>query len=425
MKICYVSQYFPPETCAPAARVSELSRYFSESGHQVTVLTGFPNHPVGVLHPDYRPKFWRFVFRENTNQVETVRTFLLPLPNRKAHERILNYLSFFLSAAITGMFLRKLEVVIATSPQLLVGLAGCWLARWHGVPFVFEVRDLWPESLSVMKCDGPLNSFIYRAIGRLSSFLYRHADHIVVVTTAFKDHLVAEWKIDPRKISVVENGVETDIFAPQFNIKKEELGLADKFVVAYIGTLGLAHELKTLLDAAADLQASRPNVVFLLIGDGAEHQKLAHYASQLGLNNVRFLGSRRRELIPQYICAADVCLALLKKAAVFETVIPTKLLEFMSCGRPVIVGVRGQAQKIVEAANAGICVEPENSGQLANAIERLHCNPELAVRFGKNGRYYAVKNLSRRETALKYLRLLDSIVCGRKLDEADELAQAA
>ena len=145
MKILYVSQYFPPEMGAPAARAAELSRHWAAAGHQVTVLTGFPNHPTGVVPLEYRSKFRRLVAREQINGVNVIRTWLLPFPNRKAHERMLNYSSFCASSAATGLFLPRPDVVIATSPQLLVGLSGWWLARWKRVPFVFEVRDLWPE----------------------------------------------------------------------------------------------------------------------------------------------------------------------------------------------------------------------------------------------------------------------------------------
>src|SRR5271163_134765 len=177
MKILYVSQYFPPEMGAPAARAAELSRHWARSGHEVTVLTGFPNHPTGAVPPEYRRKFRHLIAHEQTGGVSVVRTWLLPFPNRKAHERILNYSSFCASAASTGLFLSRPDVVIATSPQLLVGLSGWWLARCKRVPFVFEVRDLWPESLAAVGV-GEENSILHRALARIANFLYRHADHI-------------------------------------------------------------------------------------------------------------------------------------------------------------------------------------------------------------------------------------------------------
>src|SRR5271167_2664841 len=186
VKILYVSQYFPPEMGAPAARAAELSRHWAAAGHEVTVLTGFPNHPTGVVPPEYRSKFWRMVSREITDGVNVVRTWLLPLPNRKAHERMLNYSSFCVSAASTGLFLSRPDVVIATSPQLLVGLSGWWLARWKRVPFVFEVRDLWPESLAAVGM-GSSDSLLHRVLAKIAGFLYRRSDRVVVVTPAFED----------------------------------------------------------------------------------------------------------------------------------------------------------------------------------------------------------------------------------------------
>ena len=175
MKILYISQYFPPEMGAPAARAAELSRHWAAAGHEVTVLTGFPNHPTGVVPPEYRRKFRRLVAHEQTDGVNVVRTWLLPFPNRKAHERMLNYSSFCASAASTGLFLERPDVVIATSPQLLVGLAGWWLAHWKRVPFVFEVRDLWPESLAAVGM-GESDSLLHRSLAKIAGFLYRHAD---------------------------------------------------------------------------------------------------------------------------------------------------------------------------------------------------------------------------------------------------------
>src|SRR5260370_34606752 len=185
----YVSQCFTRELGHTAARAAELSRHWAAAGHDVTVLTGFPNHPTGIVPPAYRNIFRRLVAHENTDGVNVVRTWLLPFPNRKAHERMLNYSSFCVSAASTGLFLSRPDVVIATSPQLLVGLSGWWLARCKRVPFVFEVRDLWPESLAAVGM-GDRNSLLHRTLAQIAGFLYRHADRIVVVTPAVADYLV-------------------------------------------------------------------------------------------------------------------------------------------------------------------------------------------------------------------------------------------
>ncbi len=411
MNILYVSQYFPPEMGAPAARAAELSRHWVAAGHDVTILTGFPNHPTGVVPLEYRKKFRRLLARERIDGVNIVRTFLLPFPNRKAHERILNYCSFCLSAAGTGMFLSRPDLVIATSPQLLVGLSGWWLARRKHVPFIFEVRDLWPESLAAVGI-GNENSALHRVLSKIAGFLYRRSDHIVVVTPAFEDHLVKHWRVPREKISVIENGVETDLFAPHSSHSelvvslKRELELEGKFVVSYIGTMGMAHGLETVLAAAAQLRSTNPDIVFLLVGEGAEKDRILAMARERGLANLRFVGQQPRETIPAYIEASNVCLVLLKKNDLFKTVIPTKMLEFMSCACPVILGVDGQARAILEEANAGLVIEPENSAALVDAILYLAANPKSAREMGHNGREHILRKYSRRQTAERYVRVL-------------------
>jgi colanic acid biosynthesis glycosyl transferase WcaI len=415
MKILYVSQYFPPEMGAPAARAAELSRHWAAAGHDVTLLTGFPNHPTGVIPPEYRDKFRRLVAHEQTNGVNVIRTWLLPFPNSKAHERMLNYSSFCISAASTGLFLSRPDVVIATSPQLLVGLSGWWLARWKRAPFVFEVRDLWPESLAAVGM-GKGDSLLHRSLAKIAGFLYRHANRIVVVTPAFEDYLVEHWNVPREKISVIENGVETQLFAPEplaggtgSNLRRE-LDAEEKFVVSYIGTMGMAHGLETIIAAAVQLRATNPDVVFLMVGEGAAKQRIASLARERGLNNLRFVDQQPREKIPAYIAASDVCLVLLKKTDLFKTVIPTKMLEFMSCARPVILGVDGQARSILEEARAGLVIEPENSDALVNAIRYLAANREEARELGQNGRAHILRRFSRPQTAERYIRVLEHML---------------
>jgi len=410
MKILYVSQYFPPEMGAPAARAAELSRHWAADGHEVTVLTGFPNHPTGVVPPEYRDKFRRLVVREQIDGVSVIRTWLFPFPNRKAHERMLNYSSFCASAATTGLFVSRPDVVIASSPQLLVGLAGWWIARWKRVPLVFEVRDLWPESLAAVGM-GDGSSMLHRSLAKIAGFLYRRSDRIVVVTPAFEEHLVQHWRVPRAKISVVENGVETGLFVPQPGTdERRELRAEGKFVVSYIGTMGMAHGLETIIAAALQLRDSNPKIVFLMLGEGAEKQRIITLARERNLHNLRFVDQQPREKIPSYICASDACLVLLKKTDLFKTVIPTKMLEFMSCARPVILGVDGQARTILEEARGGLAIEPEDSGALANAICYLATNRELAREMGRSGREYIVRKFSRRRTAEKYIRVLEHML---------------
>lgn len=392
---------------APAARVSELSRHWVNAGHEVTVLTGFPNHPDGVIRPEYRKHFRRGVFRELVKGVKVVRSWLLPFPNRKPYERMLNYSSFCISAGTVGMFQDRPDVVIATSPQLLVGLSGWWVAKCKRVPLVLEIRDLWPESLVAVGV-GNENSLLHRTLGKLAGFLYSKADHVVVVSPAFRERLISHWQVPTEKISIVQNGVETRLFSPQTRETqlRKTLSAQGKFVVSFIGTLGLAHGLETLIVAAEVLQRTHPDVLFLMVGEGADRERILAMAAAKNLTNIRYLPQQPREKIPSYICASDACLVLLKKSDVFETVIPTKMLEFMSSGRPVILAVDGQAREILETSQAGIYVEPENPGALCYAILNLRDSQSVRESMGRNGRKYIVQNLSRERTAADYLDVL-------------------
>lgn len=413
MKILYVSQYFPPEMGAPAARAAELAQHWAQSGHEVSILTGFPNHPTGIVPAEWRSRLHRLSFREKAGEVDVFRTWLWPLPNRKPHERIRNYASFCLSSAVRGLTLPRPDVIIATSPQLLVALSGWWLAFAKRVPFVFEVRDLWPESLVAVGA-GDKTSPLHRSLAGIAHFLYRRSDHIVVVTPAFRQHLMQHWLVPDEKISVVENGVETARFVPSPSaanaVLRAELGAEGKFLVGYVGTMGMAHGLETLLDAASSLQTVCKEVQFLLLGEGSEKERLRSIVQSRGLGNVRFLGQQPREKIPGYISACDACLVLLRKTEIFKTVIPTKLLECMSCARPVILGVEGQARQLMEEARAGVAIEPENSAALVQAIMQLAANPELRQVLGQNGREYILRHFSRRLTAETYIRVLEGVL---------------
>lgn len=412
---------------APAARAAELSRHWARMGHSVTVLTGFPNHPTGVVPPEWGDRLRQLRYSEVTDGVRVERTWLWPLPNRKAHERIRNYVSFCLSAGFSGLDLPTPDVVIATSPQLLCALAGWWIAWWKRVPFVFEVRDLWPESLAAVGAGGE-GTLLHRTLGAIADFLYQRAERIVVVTPAFKEHLVTHRGVAAEKIEIVQNGVETELFRPDAKAAEEirrQLGLEECFVICYIGTMGMAHGLETLIAAAEELQTAMPEARFVLIGEGAEKAHIQQLAAKRHLDNIQFLDQQPRESIPAFVSAADLCLVLLKRTDLFKTVIPTKLLEYMACARTVVVGVDGQSRSIVEEAGAGVFVEPENSLALAGTIRELAGDSARRVQMGSNGRRYIVERLSRERTARDYVEVLEELlrsVRKRKNEAASEIS---
>jgi colanic acid biosynthesis glycosyl transferase WcaI len=432
MKILYLSQYFPPEMGAPAARVSELSRLWVKAGHDVTVLTGFPHYPSGVVPQEYRAKLRHLIMREDVDGVRVERTWLAALPNRKTWERILNYTSFTVSAALRGSFLDSPDVVIATSPQLLECLAGLWIATLKGVPLVFEVRDLWPESLT-LDADSGVNLRVRAVLSKISDLLHRHSRHIVVVTPAFKKYLIEHYNVAPGKISIVMNGVDPDVFTPSGETDSvvEEFQLGGRFVVSFIGVLGNAHGLSTVAYAAARLQETRPEVLLLLVGEGADKSTVQKLREAMGLKNLLIIGQQPRGKIPALIRASSACMVLLKKSEVFKTVIPSKMLEFMACGRPVILGVEGQARELVKKADCGVCVPPGDSASLAGAIEQLYSDGELRKRLGRNGRNYVVRYLSRKQTATDYIAVLqrvtgiDGVVSDEKLAFASDNEQVS
>jgi len=248
-------------------------------------------------------------------------------------------------------------------------MTGWWLSRTRDIPFVLEIRDLWPDAI-IASGVGNNNSMFSKTLSAISGFLYQRCDHLVVVTPAFKTEIVKNYGIDPKKISIVENGVQTDLFSDKGGkvTLNDQLDLENRFVVSYIGTLGLAHGLSTMLKAASRLQDQYPDILFLLVGEGADKERLVRLAKDQGLTNIRFWPQQPRDKVPAIIMASDICLVLLKKAPVFKTVIPTKMLEFMACGRPVILGVDGQARQILEEAEGGIYTEPNDPDALTDAI---------------------------------------------------------
>jgi colanic acid biosynthesis glycosyl transferase WcaI len=408
MRILYLSQYFPPEMGAPAARVHELAREWVRHGHDVTVLTAFPNHPTGVVPVPYRRALRRGGVRESVDGIDVVRTWLYAAPNRSPRQRILNYTSFFVSAVARGLWLRRPDVIIGTSPQLLAGLAAWLLARWFRRPFVFEVRDLWPESLPASGISRP-GSVLFRVLSGLARFLYRQADLVVPVTRSFCPAI--EAVVPGARRAVVENGFDEALFCPvDLREAKRTLGLDGQFVVSYIGTIGFAHGLDVVLRAAAALKDAVPNLVVLFVGEGAERETLETKSHNLGLHNVRFVGQRPRSEMPRYIGASDACLVLLRNAELFRTVLPSKMLEFMACSRPVIGGVDGYAASLIRESEGGVHIPPEDDQALAEAIRQLYEDPALGAKLGDNGRRFVVERFTRASKAEAYIRLLEDLV---------------
>jgi glycosyltransferase involved in cell wall biosynthesis len=406
MHILFLSQYFPPEPGAPAARVSELARSWVKAGHEVTVLTAMPNHPTGVVPDEYRG---RALVRETFEGVRIVRTWIYAAANRGRVRRSLGYASYGISASLWGqLHVRRPDVVIATSPQLLCACAGRIVAAARRVPFVFEVRDLWPESVvavGALPADHP----VVRGLTIVEESLYSAADAIVVVTDAFRTRLVARGQ-PTGKIHVVKNGADLSRFhpAPSSTPLRSQLGLQGKFVVGYVGTHGMAHGLDAVLDVAKRF-SSRNDVHFLFVGEGAERARLEARARAERIDVARFLGVLPRDQMAEVYATLDLALVPLRRSELFTTVIPSKIFEISAMARPILISVDGEARAIVEASGGGEFVPPEDVDAMAGAIERFAANRDGAERMGRSGREYVVREFDREIAARKYLDVLASL----------------
>jgi glycosyltransferase involved in cell wall biosynthesis len=404
VRILYVSHYFPPEMGAPAGRVAGLARLWAAAGHEVHVLTGFPHHPTGRIHPEYRQAFRRGFLRENFYGVTVHRTWIYPAANRGKVRRSLNYGSFLASAFLVGAVrLPRPDVVVATSPQLLCAGAGALLSRRFRAPLVMEVRDLWPESLVAVGAAGSRAPLV-RGLEMLAKMLYRCASHIVTVTDAQRAAIVAGG-ISGERVSVVPNGVDREFFDAGGALASNGHG---PFVVTYIGTLGMAHHLETLLDAAAEFRGD-PSVRFRFVGEGARREALESRARKARLDNVEFAGERPRGEVPRWIAESGACAVLLRKNEVFRTVVPSKMLEIMAVGRPLLLGVDGEARRLLDRAQAGIAIEPENAAQLVAAIRDLQRDPARCQVLGRNGREFVSREFLRERLAMEYAALLERL----------------
>jgi glycosyltransferase involved in cell wall biosynthesis len=401
--ITYVCHYFPPEPAAPAARVHELARAWVQSGHDVSVITTFPNHPVGRIPAAYRGRGWA---TERLDGIRVLRCWLYAVPNRGVGRRGLDHLSFMVTAVLFGLpRLGRVDVVIASSPTLFSAVAAWLIARVRGVPFVLEVRDLWPDaivSLGLMR-PGPA----VRVLEKLARFLYRQAARVVVVTEAFVDRLV-EQGVPRGKLAVIPNGADTRLFSPETDgaSTRAALGLDGRFVVAYIGSHGLSHGLGAVLDAAA----AQPDVTYLLVGDGADRDRLLAERDRRQLDNVVMRASVGKAEVPGLYAAADVCLVPLRDVPLFDAFVPSKLFEMLAAGRPIIGAVRGEARRILERSGGALLVDPERPDQLAQAVQRLRADPDLRATLGRKGRAFAEQHYSRDVLAARYLKLLQTVV---------------
>ena len=403
LRILFLCQYFPPEMGAPAARTFEHARQWVQAGHEVTVVCGLPNHPDGIVPPQYRGTL---LYREQIEGVNVLRCWLFTTPNRGVFRRSISFLSFMLSSTFFGSFFApRCDVVIATSPQLLCALGGYLVSVLKWKPFVLEVRDLWPKQ--IIDLGAVRSPVIIGLLSWLEMFLYRRARIVVTVAKA-TEREIASRGIPAEKVYTVTNGIDENFFVPKDRETplRRQYGWSGKTVIMYIGTHGLSQGLATILDTAHLLRA-REDLHFVFAGTGAEREMLMAKAQEMHLGNTTFLPMQSKDDMPDFYASADICLVPLKRREVFLYNIPSKMFEIMACARPIVLGVLGQAKELLEEAQAGVAVEPENPAAYADAIVALAGDPALRAVYGKSGREYVVAQHTRARKALQFLDFLD------------------
>lgn len=410
MHILFLTHYYPPEVSAPAARVSENAKAWAALGHKVTIVTSAPNHPKGRIHAGYKNKW---ITRQTEDGVTIIRIWTIIAANRGFFRRVLKFVSFPLSVLLHLRSIPTADVVVSTSPPFFAGLAG-WLLKRSSRPWVFEIRDLYPESIVAVGAmsRGPAISFLEW----LEKWAYNAADGIVSLTDSFVPHIL---QLRGRGlVGVIKNGVDLQFFNNEDaedagRALRRELGLEGKFVAAYVGTHGAAHGLGTVLEAA-ELLRDNPEIVFLMVGDGSERERLIAERAARGLENVLIIGERPKSDMPAIWNITDASLVLLRRRDAFKLVLPSKMFEAMAMRRPMILGVEGEARALLEEAEAGIPIIPEDSTGLAASVQRLAQNREDSAAMAESGRRFVEANFNRARLAERYVRFLETVVAEKR-----------
>jgi glycosyltransferase involved in cell wall biosynthesis len=401
MKILFLTDNFPPEVNAPASRTYEHCKEWVQQGIEVTVITCFPNFPQGKLYPGYRNK-WKQP--EWMDGIKVIRVWTYITPNEGFLKRTLDYISFSLTSFIAGLFL-KTDLIIATSPQFFTALSGRTLSFGKRTPWIMEVRDLWPESIKTV---GAIkDNFIIRYFEKEEIWCYKSASKIVTVTDAFKQNLIDKG-VNAEKIEVVKNGVNLDLFRPRLKNRQliSKLGLNNKMILGYVGTHGMAHKLDFILDCANALKESHPHYHFLLVGNGAEKNRLIEKQQREKITNVTFLDSVPKSEVVGILSIIDIAIINLRKSELFKTVIPSKIFETAAMQIPILIGVDGEARSIVEQFDAGLYYEPENQNDFISKLEKI-CLPETFEKCKQGGKELA-QSYDREKLAKRMLEIIEN-----------------
>lgn len=403
MKILFITDNFTPEVNAPATRTYEhVKEWIKDKDVEVTIITCVPNFPHGKVYDGYKNKLYQ---KEYIDGIEVIRVWSYITSNSGFLKRVLDYVSFGIMAFIVGLF-KKHDLIIATSPQFFTTWAAWGLSKIKRKPWIFELRDLWPESIKTvgaMKQGKAIDTLEKIELG-----LYKSCNKVVAVTDAFKTNLINRG-IDANKIEVVTNGSNVELFSPREKNKEllKSLNLENKFVIGYIGTHGMAHSLDFIVNSISKIKDE--DIHFLFIGDGAMKQKIVDISNSLKLKNITFLNPIKKDDVPEYLSICDISLAPLKKEDNFKTVIPSKIFEASAMQKPTLLGVEGQAQEIIETHNAGLCFEPENEKDFIEKVQILKNNKEKYIELQKGCKELAIA-YDRKRLAQKMLEIIKNMV---------------
>jgi len=401
LKLLFLSDNFPPESNAPASRTYEHCKEWVKEGVDVTVITCNPNFPFGKVYEGYKNKLYQ---TEVIDGIKVIRVWSYMTENKGALKRIADYVSYAISAVIAGLFV-KTDLIIATSPQLFTALGGCALAKIRRKPWIFELRDLWPEGI---KDTGAIkNKKILDFLVKMELCLYRKSNFVITVTKGLKENLVSRG-IEASKIDIITNGANLDLFQPREKNKKilHTLGLENKFIFGYIGTHGLAHGLEFIVNSIKEINDER--IHFLFIGTGAKKTAVVELAKKLQLKNITFLDPVPKNEVADYISVIDIALIPLTKTDIHASLIPSKIFESASMLKPILLGVEGEAKDIVVKHNAGLAFEPENQNEFLSGVEKLASDSKLYKEL-QNGCSELAKEFDRKSLASKMLTILQKV----------------
>jgi colanic acid biosynthesis glycosyl transferase WcaI len=416
MKILFITQYFAPETEIGGIRILEIASRLREMGHEITVLTGLPNYPNGKLFDGYRRKAWRGTWTENINGLQVTRVALFPSHDKKSIPRLLNYFSFLFFSSLRSLFMKRPDIVVCTSPPLTIGLTAWFAANRFRVPFLLEIRDLWPEAaieLGYLK-----NPRVRRLAYALESFLYSRAAKIISVSEGMRADLLKR-AIPASRCEVICNGVDVQLFAPAnsespANEVVARLQREGNVVGVYLGTISVYHGVDCMLDLLERL-SNEPRVKVVFAAGGSARAELEKEVANRGLPNAVFLPAPPRKEMPSVISAADFCLAFVKPGPFSRWLLSSKVFMYMSCGRPVFAAAVGETARVIQEAEAGIVEDATAEGieRLAQSIARVGRGLEIE-HMGANGRRYAEHYCSWESLAASYERVLQSVHSPRR-----------